>query len=895
MAALCQVMYILKEEVNVGTLIGTILTDAKLDLKYSPDVVSSLRFRFLTPPLDFLSIDELTGRLTTQRRIDRDAICRNEDVCRIQQDVAIQPIQYFDIIKVSIDIVDINDNEPEFIPNQLIQEMMESASVGTGFVIPAASDPDTRPFSITGYRLVVEDKESEKFELRVVTKMDGSTEVRLMLIEGLDREQRDLHTVKVVAYDGGSPSRNGTLEVSIVVLDANDNFPTFDYGSYETKLKENVPAMTFVIRVVAHDSDAGLNGEVSYGFGASTKTNFGQIFEINNRSGEIFVIGEVDHEQNPVCHLIVMAVDRGVEQMQSETAVVVTIEDVNDNPPSITVNTLYDADTDVAQISENVEVGTFVGHVIGRDPDKGDNGKFNCSVENDGKGSYFRLRRMFNGEYHVVTSGLIDREKNVSFRLTISCQDSGDPVLISQKHLVVDVLDLNDNPPTFTKSVYQTEIAENVPTGFPVFQVRATDPDVGMNKNITYSLVGSNSTHFAIDPRTGAISPSANFDYENKKEFRLKVSAMDGGSPKLSGFATVIFRITDVNDEVPVFTNDTYLFEIFEHRHPGTEVGMVSASDADTFPHNRFRFQLVSSDHEKSLDAFRLDQISGMLISAVELDREERSVHQLIVVVRDEEVPSFVSTATVVVRVRDNNDNRPKFLFPNFHNHTVILTEPVVRGQLVAVVSAIDADSGPNADIRYSIAKETRFHRMFTIHPRSGALIANENIYATSVAENRTISVTLSATDNGYPAVLQSLANLHVIVKKPEVAGSRVSFLYGNITLTDQNLPLTVIICLVTAVIIIGLSSAIVVLGCRRAPEVDEANKDTEKKTIKATCKVAGNCTIGSLDSNGFSKDKQTGTGSTKAENNNAKNTQRYLGVSLIDGIPQCKVISWTE
>ena len=128
-------------------------------------------------------------------------------MCRIQQDVAIQPIQYFDIIKVSIDIVDINDNEPEFVPNQLIQEMMESASVGTGFVIPAASDPDTRPFSITGYRLVVEDKESEKFELRVVTKMDGSTEVRLMLIEGLDREQRDLHTVKVVAYDGGNPSR----------------------------------------------------------------------------------------------------------------------------------------------------------------------------------------------------------------------------------------------------------------------------------------------------------------------------------------------------------------------------------------------------------------------------------------------------------------------------------------------------------------------------------------------------------------------------------------------------------------------------------------------------------------------------------------------------------------
>lgn len=410
-------VYVVQEEIRNGTQIGNIPLDLKLDIRYSPEVLQTLRYRFLTPPPSAIAIEEATGRIVTRGRLDREALCRHETVCLIHEDVAIQPVQYFQIIKITINVTDVNDNRPEFSPAQLVHEMIESSLLGTTVVIPTARDADTPPLSVQGYKIIVSDPEDDKMQLRTQTKLDGSIEVKLVLVRPLDREVRDLHRFKVVAYDGGDPARNGSLEVSIVVLDANDNSPVFEHSSYEAKVAENVPLFTTVTRVVAHDNDIGLNGEVTYGFSSSTRKTFADVFAINNRSGEIYVIGDVDHETlPPVCHLIVTALDRGPDALPSETTVMVKIEDLNDNAPILTVNTLYDSDTDVAQVTENENVGAFVGHVIGRDPDKGQNGRFNCSVDD----ARFKLRRMYNEEYHIVTAAPMDRERTARYRFCFS-------------------------------------------------------------------------------------------------------------------------------------------------------------------------------------------------------------------------------------------------------------------------------------------------------------------------------------------------------------------------------------------------------------------------------------------------------------------------------------------
>ena len=307
----------------------------KLDLQYPPEVFRTLRFRFLTPPPSYIRLEEATGKIYTSGRIDRDAICRTEEICKLEQDLAVQPVQYFQIIKISIEILDINDNRPDFVPRQVVQELVESVPVGTTFVIPTARDIDTRPKSVQKYVIEFDDPADDKMELKIVRKLDGSTEVRLVLARPLDRESRDLHRIKVVAFDGGTPPRNGTLDVSVVVMDANDNLPIFEFHSYEVKVKENERHMTTIARVIAHDNDIGLNGQVLYGFSASTRTTYGDVFAINNRTGEIYVIGPVDHETNPVCHLIVTAVDLGPNSLPSEATVVVRVEDVNDNAPKV--------------------------------------------------------------------------------------------------------------------------------------------------------------------------------------------------------------------------------------------------------------------------------------------------------------------------------------------------------------------------------------------------------------------------------------------------------------------------------------------------------------------------------------------------------------------------------
>ena len=265
--------------------------------------------------------------------------------------------------------------------------------------------------------------------------------------------------------------------------------------------------------------------------------------------------------------------------------------------PSIVINTLFQANTDSANVTENAEPGTFVGHVIGSDADSGSNGRFNCSLTGgeafyeqhstsaDGadhgwtsrRVEHFRLRRMFNGEYNIITSTPIDRESvgrgkncrrsslsssseveegendddSVCFQLNVVCQDHGAPSLRSDKLLQVTVTDANDNAPIFSKNVYRIEVFENTPLGFPFASVLATDADSGDNGRITYSLVPSNKAGsgkglnseghegnrssssssfdgmmmmFSIDSSTGELSAVRTVDHEAVKSAVLQVA-----------------------------------------------------------------------------------------------------------------------------------------------------------------------------------------------------------------------------------------------------------------------------------------------------------------------------------------------------------------------------------
>lgn len=416
--------YSIKEEQAPGSLIAEIAADAGLH-ELGVDALNRLRFKFLNQPTSGgLAIDERTGVIRNTDRLDRDALCGQESSCQIRLDIAVQPMSYFQLVKVTIDLDDVNDNSPTFQPDSRTHEMVESSVLGTTLVLPAATDPDRGNYSVVRYELVSD--ASDNFELRATKKLDQSTDLKLVLVRSLDRELQAEHHLKVVAYDGGNPPNTGFLDVEILVLDANDNSPVFDSSAYEARLIENSPLLTRVLRVHAADQDTGINAVLTYYLSATSQANYGKTFSVDNVTGEIFVTGVVDYETNRVYQLMVSARDQGPDPISSDAMVVINVEDANDNVPKITVNTLLASDTDVARVAEDATLGTFVAHVIVRDPDSGENGRFNCSLDSDS----FQLRGMYESEFHIITAkAQLDRERIT--RYTYRNQPTSQPKYLS--------------------------------------------------------------------------------------------------------------------------------------------------------------------------------------------------------------------------------------------------------------------------------------------------------------------------------------------------------------------------------------------------------------------------------------------------------------------------------
>ena len=262
--------YKLEEEGPTGHPIGDLVRDAGLDLRYPSDVVEDLHFQFLTDPGIKIHVDYNTGLLSTNGRVDREQIpgCSRSDFCQVILDIAIQPIAYFQIFKIMIEILDINDNAPRFDQQFYEHVLKESASLGSSFIVPSASDRDSPENGIQSYELH-SDMNLEPFALEVSEKQDGTLGLRIKLIQALDREEQDQYTLSLWAYDGGHPKRSAAIDIMVTVEDSNDNDPVFKTKPYSCSVFENAPQGTHVCYIEATDRDIGENARITYSISAS--------------------------------------------------------------------------------------------------------------------------------------------------------------------------------------------------------------------------------------------------------------------------------------------------------------------------------------------------------------------------------------------------------------------------------------------------------------------------------------------------------------------------------------------------------------------------------------------------------------------------------------------------
>lgn len=238
------------EEGSPSQYVGNVKTESDVESSCPEEYRQNLKFEFRpTSDYQLFRIDATRGILTTTQAIDREAICEHTDDCDIELDVKVSPIQCFAIIKVLVTIKDTNDNPPRFPESRISASVLETSKPGTLIPIPSATDKDSGTFGIKTYELVTQNNDFRKFELHVTEHSDHTMDLNIALLQRLDREQTDSYELKVVAYDGDTPPKSGSLVISITVTDANDNSPQFDNSTYDVTVSENLQTGSVIIQV----------------------------------------------------------------------------------------------------------------------------------------------------------------------------------------------------------------------------------------------------------------------------------------------------------------------------------------------------------------------------------------------------------------------------------------------------------------------------------------------------------------------------------------------------------------------------------------------------------------------------------------------------------------------
>uniref|UniRef100_A0A8C7Q091 Protocadherin 2 alpha c n=1 Tax=Oncorhynchus mykiss TaxID=8022 RepID=A0A8C7Q091_ONCMY len=642
--ASAQIRYSIAEELKEGTVVGNVAKDLGIDLSTLKD----RGFRIVsgsTEPL--FQVNQNTGILYVNRKIDREEVCERSNVCMINLKTVLEnPLE---IHYVSVEVLDVNDHSPRFPDTEKRLEISESVLPGVRFQLQAALDPDSGQYSVQQYKL----SHNEHFRLEVKDRgKDAKTPV-LNLLKPLDRETTGSYKLLLTAIDGGKPPRSGTIEIIVDVLDVNDNMPVFTKESYTAKLNENSPIGSNVVQVNATDLDEGSNGEIVYSFGNNVNRKLRELFDVNINTGEITVKGGIDFEIEDSYDIDIQASDKGPAPFKTDKSVIVNIVDLNDNAPEIEVTSFSNA------IPEDSRPGTTVALISVNDLDSGLNGKVMCSIS---EGVPFTLTpSLQDNMYSVVTKSPLDREKQSEYDLTIVAKDAGEPSLSSVKTISVVVSDVNDNSPEFSLSPYTVYVTENNDPGASIFSVSASDPDINENALISYHILRDSgdenkwASFLNINSENGNILALKSFDFETLKTFQFQVVATDSGTPSQCSNVTINVFILDQNDNAPVILYPVSangsaegVEEIPRNVNAGHLVTKVRTYDADIGYNGWLLFSLQEvTDHS----LFALDRYTGQIRTLRSFTETDEAEHKLVILVKDNGNVSLSATATVIIKV----------------------------------------------------------------------------------------------------------------------------------------------------------------------------------------------------------------------------------------------------
>ncbi|KAM4747480.1 protocadherin gamma-C5-like [Rhinophrynus dorsalis] len=439
---------------------------------------------------------------------------------------------------ISVIVLDINDNAPEFTQSSYKIKLLENPKIPTVLMTLNATDFDEGTNGEIEYYFDDYTSDSAK-KLFSINSQTGE-----IYINGVvDFEESNYHELSIIAKDKGVPHLEGRCQVHVEVEDVNDNAPEILFTSVSNNVPENAALETPVGFLTVRDKDSGKNGEIK--IEVSSILAF-KIKPFKNRYS-LVTNGFLDREKISRYTIQLIATDMGSPPLHTETTITLNVSDINDNPP-VFLQPIHNA-----FITENNEPGSLLCTVSASDADEGVNSELTYSIvesQIDGSSvSSFVYINNKNGNIYAQRS--FDYEHVQVFQITIRVEDSGLPKLFSNITVFIFVLDTNDNypiilyPENSRELIVNEKIPRSATLGYLVTKISAVDLDSGHNAWLQYSLTeDTDSTLFQVSASTGEIRTIRNLQETDNTEQRVVILISDHGDPSLSTTVTLLLSFT---------------------------------------------------------------------------------------------------------------------------------------------------------------------------------------------------------------------------------------------------------------------------------------------------------------------------------------------------------------
>ncbi|XP_038157753.1 protocadherin alpha-3-like isoform X16 [Cyprinodon tularosa] len=620
--------------------------------------------------------------------------------------------------------------------------------------------------------------------------------------------------------------------VAVEILDVNDHSPIFPQKGITLEVSESaLPGAKFQLQA-ARDADSGLLSVQQYRLSQNSHFRLDVKDRGEDRKTPSLILEKpLDRESVKSHVLLLTALDGGKPPRLGNMTIIVNVSDVNDNPP------VFSEELYIVSLKENSPVGTTVIQVNATDLDEGSNGELEYTFGNDvdaGIREHFHLNPLTGV---IVVAGPIDFEECSRYEIDVQASDKGPAILNTEKSVVINIVDINDNEPEIEVTSFSNALPEDSKPGTTVALISVKDADSGLNGQVICYI--NQDLPFQLTPSSQSnmysLVTKTILDREHKSQYNIKIVAKDSGQPSLQSEKNIRVDISDVNDNLPEFSQRPYIFYVYENNTPGGKIVSVKATDKDVDMNAIISYQ-ISRERELTniLASFvNINSETGDIVALKSFDFETLKMFHFQVIATDSGTPPLSSNVTVNVFVLDQNDNPPVILHPISSNGSAEGVEEIPRnvnaGHLVTKVRAYDADIGYNGWLLFSL-QEVTDHSLFALDRYTGQIRTLRSFTETDEAEHKLV---ILVKDNGNVSLS---ATATVIIKLVEAKEAfEVSDVRSSTADDEENNVIFYLMITLGAVSVLFIISIIVLIAMQCSKSKDYTSKYLQETNYDGT------------------------------------------------------------